>query len=187
MLALLCTFSSVYAAKENKPIEIDPSISAFDSTLSLNTTGTFYIKAVGDTSVYRSAKGYVGETRVGRNKKAPIFCNPIPSIALKQSLQTLLTTENAIATSAESADCLIEITIIDFSITEKSKKLTQTMTAEIVLLVKLTKIKDGNTFKQFSVKTQNSYSTLDTSKHATTVLKGALLDALEEIINNLND
>lgn len=60
------------------------------------------------------------------------------------------------------------------------------MTAEIALEVTLTDLQNGTIKQKFTVKTQNTYSTLDTSKHAGTVLKGALSEALREILKSMN-
>jgi hypothetical protein len=59
------------------------------------------------------------------------------------------------------------------------------MEAKIALQLKLIDQQNEGTIKQFTIKSQNSKSTLDTSKHAESILRGALENTLKEIIQSI--
>jgi hypothetical protein len=90
------------------------------------------------------------------------------------------------AASADSSSYIVEVTIFDFRLEEISKKFSQTMNAYLVLQIALVNPTDEADSKQFVIKTQNSKSTLDTSKHAESILRGALESALKEILKSIS-
>lgn len=184
-LSVLLVLCAVALAKETAPVTINPTVTTIDSTLSQSIAARIFINSVTDTSIERQQQGKVGETRKRRNSMAPVLSLPVPSVVVHTSLTTLLTACNAYAENEETADLVIDITILDFSLKETSKKLTQTMDASVKCSVKITDKNNASANRQFTVATQNTYSTIDTSKHAERILKGALIDALKEIKNNL--
>lgn len=188
-LILLLIISGCFGgsvAGKIQPVIINPTATSFDSLPSYQTDLTFFVEAINDTLPARAETGKVGETRVRRRKYAPIICKPLPQDVVKQSLESLFFNKGMKAPSADSCSYLLQATVFDFRLEEISKKLTQTMNAYLVLQVKLVNPSDTVDTRQFVIKTQNSKSTLDTSKHAEAILRGALESALKEILKNIS-
>ena len=184
VLLLLICFVPI-SAKPKKSFTINPTVSSFDSIPSLKTELTYFIGTVQDTSVTRNESGLVGYTRVRRRRMAQLICDPAPILVLKRSLEAMIIDKGMNAESADSADYIIQILLYDFSLVETSKKISQTMEAKIAFQLKLIDQHNHGTAKQFTIKSQNSKSTLDTSKHAESILRGALENSLKEIMQSI--
>ena len=183
--ALLSFVTLTFAAAPIQPIKINPTVKNFNSIPSISIGKTFFIGTVQDTSLQRDESGTVGATRVRRRKTAPIYCSPLPALAVKRSLESLLVTKGLNAEETSAADFTLQVLLFDFSLVETSKRVSQTMEATVAMQITVIANQDSSTAKQFTIRTQNSKSTMDTSKHAESVLRGALESALKEIIKNL--
>ena len=183
---VLCfNFFPVFAAKPVPPITIDPTVKAFDSIPKVQTELTFFVGTVQDTSLQRDETGNVGSTRVRRRKMAAIICDPSPAIVVKRSLEGLLTDRKMNAPVPDSADYTIRMLVLDFGLVESNKKLSQTMEANIAIDVSLISREDSTRVKQYIIKSQSSKSTIDTSKYTESILRGAVENALKEIIKSI--
>jgi hypothetical protein len=181
---LFSLFMPTYAAQV-QPITINPTVKSFDSIPSVQTDLTFFVGTVQDTSLQRDTSGIVGSTRIRHRKMAPITCKPSPALVVKRSLEGLLEKKGLNAPSADSADFTIQILLYDFSLVETYKKLAQTMDANIAIEVTLIGRQDSSQKKQYIIRTQNSKSTIDTSKYAESILRGAIENAFKEILKNI--
>ena len=184
-LVLSLNFFSVFAAKPVPPITINPTVKTFDSIPKVQTERTFFVGTVQDTSLQRDETGKVGETRIRRRKMAPLLSDPPPAIVIKRSLEGLLINQELKASVPDSADYTIRLFILEFGLTESKRKLGQTMEANITIQVSLVSREDSTQIKQYTIKSQNSKSTIDTSKYAESILRGAVEDALKEIIKSI--
>lgn len=172
-------------SKEITSIEIKPEFTAFDSLPSIKTNLRYKVVSVRDTSSERENKGIVGLTKISRKKSASIICKESPSTIFKKSLEGMLKSKGVATEESDSNTILIEIVILDFSIKESEKKFTQSMDANIEFEL-IIKYNNDTPERKFIIKSQNTKSALDTTKHAESVLRGALKDALQEIIKVIN-
>ena len=175
----------VLAAKPVPPIKINPTVKAFDSIPKVQTERTFFVGTVQDTSLQRDETGVVGSTRIRRRKMATIVCNPPPAIVVKRSVEGLLINRGMKAPIPDSADYTIRMLVLDFGLAESIRKLSQTMEANIAIQVSLIGREDSTPVRQYIIKSQNSKSTIDTSKYAESILRGAVENALKELIKSI--
>jgi len=188
-IIIICTFFfEIIPAKNPTQIIISPLISQIDSTFvpfcDRLPPIKFDVQSVIDESPSRDSSGIVGETRIRRNTMQSIICNPVPSEVVRRSLLAILSGCNNASDTGSEASSQISITIVEFSLKETSKRITQTMDASIILKVIVSSPAGTITPKQFTVSAGSSYTTLDTSKHSERILRQALSDALREILKN---
>lgn len=172
-------------AKPVQPITIDPTVTDFDSIPSVTTERTFIVGTVQDTSIARDESGVVGSTRIRHRKMAPIICNPAPAIVVKRSVEGLLSKKGLKAEGMDTTASTLEILVFEFSLKETSKKMSQTMEANIVFQVTVINPADSTQAMKYIIKSQNAKSTLDTSKHAATILRGAIVSSLKELLKSI--
>ncbi len=182
-IPLLICLSSGEGSSKTAPLIIDPSLFAFDTFPDISSSVKFFVETIQGTLIEGSTDT-IGFTRTGRKTKAPIICSPSNSI--KKSLQELFLKKGALASEKSSATFVIQVDILDFSIKETSRFLSQTMDAHIKLDVKMVDPYSTENSKRLIVESQNSRSALDTSKHAQEVMRGALESVLLEAIQNLS-
>jgi len=167
-------------------ITINPVVTDADTAF----TGTlpnkkFYLQPMVDATA-NSEKGVaVGQTRLRRKTMGPILCSPPPASVVYSSFETFFKRKNILALSKESADYLVDIEVLAFTLTETAKTFTQTINSLVTIKVTITSVTSSSAPVVFTLSTQNSYTTLDTSKHAEKVLRGALRDALLQAAKNL--
>ncbi len=184
-LTLILTNFPTSAAKAVTSISIDPTVRKFDSIPRVDTELRFFVGTVQDTSLERDETGVVGTTRIRKRKTAPIVCTPSPAIVVKRSVEGLLTDRELKASEPDSADYIIRIFVLDFRLTESSRRIGQTMEADISMEIMLVNGEDTAATQRYIIKSQNSKSTIDTSKHAESILRGALENALKELIKTI--
>jgi hypothetical protein len=185
ILLFFAVVTASFAASPVQPITINPTIKTFDSIPTFSTKRRFLVGTVQDSSIERDETGVVGATRIRRRKTAPIICTPLPALVIKRSLEGLLVKKGINTDATDSTGFTVRILLLDFSLTETSKRVSQTMNAAIAMQITLISQQDGKVARQFIVKCQNSKSTVDTTKHAEAILRGALESALKEILKNI--
>ncbi len=182
---ILFSIFSMLLAEEIPPIVINPTVTDFDSITAVSKKRTFLVGTVQDTSLMRDERGTVGETRIRRRKIAPIVCKPLPALAVKRSVEAMLE-DKGIAGNAGTADYTLQILLLDFSLTETRKRVSQTMDAHVSLQITLVGSDSAQDTRKFVVQSRNSRTTIDTSKHAESVMRGALESALREIMSTIS-
>lgn len=182
-ILLLVSTAPLFAAVTS--VTINPEVNDADSLCTVTLPDKkFYLRIITDDSASREKSGIVGETRMRRKTMVPIVCSPSPSVILRSSIVDFLTKKSILAPSEDAADYLIDIVIQSFTLAETYKTFTQTMRGIVAVQVTIAGRDGAQTPVKFSVSTQNSYTTMDTSKHAERVLQGALRDAILEIVKN---
>lgn len=174
------------SAKAPHPINIDPTVTTFDSIPPVETDLTFFIDTVQDTSQQRNKTAIVGTTRIRRMKMIPVVSDPPPAEAIKNSLMGLLKHNNLLAETEEQASCTIKIEILDCSLTETYSGLTQTMTADISTRLTLRDRSSSLNEKTYVIKSRNSKSSIDVSKHAGSILQEAVESFLGETLKTIS-
>ncbi|MBN1308248.1 MAG: hypothetical protein JXA18_10050 [Chitinispirillaceae bacterium] len=173
------------SSKPVEPVTIDPTVTTFDSIPSPATEKTFFVGTVQDTSIARDENGIVGFTRIRRRKMAPIVCDPSPAIVVKRSVDGLLSKKGLKAEDPADTASTLEILVLDFSLKETSKRMSQTMEANIVLQATVINPADSTGAVKYIIKSQSSKSTIDTSKYAEAILRSAVENALKELIKSI--
>ena len=184
-MPLLLASISPISSKPIAPITINPTVTIYDSIPAAVTERTFFVGTVQDTSITRDENGIVGFTRIRRRKMAPIICDPSPAIVVKRSVDGLLKRKGLKAEDLANTASTLEILVFDFSLKETSKRMSQTMEANIVLQVTVINPADSTPAMKYIIKSQNTKSTFDTSRHAVTILRGAIETALKELIKSI--
>jgi|GEM_PF-6693577 len=185
LIFVLAALSMAWA-KPPRPVIIDPTVFAFDSIPPVETDLTFFIDTVQDTSQQRNTTAIVGTTRVRRMKMASIISDPPPAEVIKNSLVGLLGHHRLLAEKAEQASSIISIEILDCTLTETYSTISQTMTADISLRLTLRDRESPLDEKKYVIKSQNSKSSIDMSKHAGPILQEAVESALREILKTIS-
>ena len=185
LFASLLLTLSLYAISNAQRYTIDPSVKNGNSFPAIPTSTRLFIGIVQDTSQNRE-NGTIGYTRTGRKTKAPIICSPSPASVVKTSLESVLSQKGLLASDASSANYIVHIRILDFSLSETSKVLSQTMNALIKLEVRLVDPLDAAKVKEFVIESQNATSAMDTSKYSEATMRGALESALQEIFKSIS-
>lgn len=164
---------------------IDPTVHNFDSFPSFSTTNRWFVSTV-ENLVAGQDSGIIGYTRTGIKTKAPIICNPTLEEAFRNSLFKMFTSKSAVSFDASSANFLIRVKILNFSLLEKNSFLTQTINARIKLEVTMVDPMDTNRVRKFIVDSENSQTALDTSNYAESITRDVFSAALKEIWNTVN-
>lgn len=175
----------IIAAKPIEPITINPLVATFDSIPDVAGGKLFFIDTVIDTAPSR-ATGVAGFTRIGRNKQTEIRCNPFAALSVRKSLAILLSKKELLTTNRDSADYALQLTIATFNLVEKQNKFfSQTMSGNVVITVSMSAPDQASPPRIFTIESSNAKTTLDTSKHAEAVLRGALQNALYEVLKGI--
>lgn len=172
------------AVKKDKYI-INPTVQNFDSFPNISTNLKWFISSVEHTSPQQDS-GIIGYTRTGVKTSAPVICSPSLSSSIKNSLQNLLNYKRVNTTDVTAANFIVRISILNFSLSEISSVITQTMSAKIKLEVKLIDPMDANRVRQFAVESESSLTAMDTSKYAESITRDVIEDALKEIWKTIN-
>lgn len=184
LICLLLTFNLFAAVKKDKYV-IDPTVHNFDSFPSFSNSNRYYVSSV-ENLVAGQDSGLIGYTRTGVKTKAPIISTPLLEESFRNSVFNMFTSKNSISLDASTANYLMRVKIVNFSIQEKNSFLTQTINAKIKLEVTLIDPLDSNRVRRFMVDSENSQSALDTSNYAESITRDIFSTALMEIWKTIN-
>lgn len=182
---LFLMFTSTMSASKTSPITINAQLSNFDSIPSISQQIKIYVGTCNDLTS-SSETGIIGKTRTGIKTYAPIVVKPLLSESIRSSLEELLRKKGNLTTDASIARYIMSIKISECTLTEKSVYLTQTMDVKVKMDVELADPLDSTNVRRFSVESQNSSKTLDTTKEAENILKGAIEYAFREIFKTIS-
>jgi hypothetical protein len=170
-------------AGKQSPIEINTTLDQFDSILITGTTHSIFLRNV---SLVDSIKNKpLGSTRTGRKTRAPLICKPSLDTAISSSLNSFLKDKHIAAQSETAADLIIDLSILNAKITEVSKGLTQTMSVQLTIEVKLINPADTSVKKTLVIESGNSMETLDTTKKAAQIVRGAIETFIQELVKSI--
>ncbi len=173
------------AQNPSEPIKIDPSVSKLSELLSTKTGKKFFIGTVVNASESGDS-AIVGYTRISRKNKAPIVCDPTPSLIAKRSLMDIFADRKINTNDPSSANFMVDVTILEFKIIEESKFLHQIMKSVVRLDVKVTDPYDASKFHKFRIESAGEQTAFDTTKYAQGVMKQALESAIVELLKSLD-
>jgi cell division protein YceG involved in septum cleavage len=175
---LICT--TIYA-KKNSPVEISPIFNQYDS-ISVQSPLKICIKTV---SIADSIKNLpLGQTRTARKTFAQIISKPSIDTVIHQSLGNFLKNKKLIS-SEDSADFILDLTILNARINEITRGLTQVMSAELTVEVLLSGNKDSTQIKKYIIEAKNSREALDTTKLAGDIFRETVKIFIQELMKNL--
>lgn len=178
----ILTLVAASIAGKQSPIEINTILTQYDSIM---ITDTLKI-ALRNVSLADSIKGKpVGITRTGRKTNAPLICKPSLDTALSLSLRGFLKNKHMAAQSESTADFVMDLSILNAKITEVSTGLTQTMSAQLTIEVKLINPADTTTKKTVVIEASNSMETLDTTKKAAQIFRGTIETFIQELVKSI--
>jgi hypothetical protein len=183
LISLICA-QSVFSNKTDV-ILIDPTLTNFDSIPPLSRNIKIYLGNFSDSTPSQS-NGIIGKTRTGIKTSAPIISKPPLVEAFRKSFSSMLGKKGNLATDASIATFVIDLTITDCTLLESSTRFSQTMTAFLKIKVQLTNPLEADKVHTFTVESQTSQKSIDTSKYAVSTLKDAFSSALGEIIKSIN-
>jgi hypothetical protein len=171
-------------AGKQTPIEINPTLNQFDS-IKVTDTHSLFLRNV---TIADSIKNRpLGVTRTGRKTNAPLICKPQLDTAIILSLNEFLKNKHMAAQSDSSADFLMDLSVLNAKLTEVSKGLTQTMSAQLTIEVKLVNLTDTSIKKTLVIESGNSMETLDTTKKAAQIFRGAIEAFIQELVKSIPD
>jgi hypothetical protein len=182
LFILVLTVTSI--AGKQTPIEINTTLNQFDS-IKVTDTRSFYLRNV---TIADSIKNRpLGVTRTGRKTFAPLFCKPQLDTALSSSLNNFLKNKHMASQSDSTADFVIDLSVLNAKLTEVSRGLTQTMSAQLTIEVKLINPADTSIKKTLVIESSNSMETLDTTKKAAQIFRGAIEAFIQELVKSIPD
>jgi hypothetical protein len=186
LILLLCIISAQSAfANKTDVIIIDPAISNFDSIPSLSRNIKIYLGSFSDSTPSR-ANGIIGRTRTGIKTSAPIILKPSLVESFRKSFSSVLQQRGNLSTDASIATYEVDLTITDCSLLENSARLSQTLTAFLKIEVRLTNPMEADKIHTFTVESQTSTKSVDTTKYAARTLRDAIASVTGEIIKSIN-
>lgn len=185
-LLLLSTHSTPFSAsvKKDKFI-VNPTVTNFDSFPTLTTNAKWLVSSV-EYNGSLPDSGIIGYTRVGVKTTAPIICTPPLQNVLKKSLESLLQKKGVLSQDISTANFLIRMSILEFSLNEKSSILTQTMNSKIKIRVNLIDPLDAERVREFVVESESVQTALDTSKYAEDLVRSVIEDVLAVVWKTIN-
>jgi hypothetical protein len=181
---LILTIVVTSIAGQKTPIEINTTLYQFDS-IKVTYAHSLYLRNV---TIADSIKNRpVGITRTGRKTSAPLFCTPQLDIAISSSLNGFLKNKHMAAQSDSHADFIMDLSVLNAKLTEVSRGLTQTMSAQLTIEVKLINPADTSIKKTLVIESSNSMETLDTTKKAAQIFRGAIEAFIQELVKSIPD
>lgn len=183
LISLICV-QSVYSNKTDLII-IDPTVTNFDLIPSLPRNIKIYLGNFSD-STPSQANGVIGKTRTGIKTSAPIILKPALVEAFRKSFSTMLQQKGNLATDASIATYVMDLTITDCTLLENSTRFSQTLNAFLKIEVHLTNPLEADKIHTFTVETQTSRKSMDTTKYVMSTLQDAFSSAIGEIIKSTN-
>lgn len=180
LLSLFFVSVTIYA-KKNTPIKISPIFTQHDS-ISVQCPLKVYIKTVSMADSIKNPP--LGLTRTGRKTTAQLISEPSIDTIIYKSLNGFLGNKKLIAPE-DSADIILNLTILNAKITEITRGLTQTMTTELLIEVLLDGKQDSTQIKKYIIEAKNSREALDTTKLAEDIFRDTVKIFIQELIKNL--
>jgi len=185
LFLLIFSVSFAQAAAKSDVISIKPVVTVFDSIPQLPDGTKLYLGTFSDTTPSRES-GSIGTTRTGIKKTAPIIVKPSLAETFRVSFQTLLEKRGNLSTDASMATYVVDITIIHCTLTEHSSGVSQTLTADMKVEVTIAHPLEADKARTFTVESQNSTRSLDTSKFAESTLRDTYVSILCEIVKAIS-
>jgi hypothetical protein len=184
-LIIIAIVSSSYPSNRYKDkYVINPVSTNFDSFPPISSNLRYYVSYnEGPSSPFDSIP--CGFTRISIKKNAPIYCSPTISNAVKKSIESLFIRNKINSNDPTSANFVVKIKILHFSIEEKSYTFYQTMDCHLKFEVSFIDPFSTDHHTSFIVESSNSKTALDTSKHAENIIQGTIKNALLEISKSL--
>lgn len=186
ILLIICLIATQSAfSNKTDVIIIDPTLSNFDSIPSLSRNIKIYVGNFSDSTPSRE-NGIVGRTRTGIKTSAQIILKPSLVESFRKSFSSLLDQKGNLSTDASIATYEIDLTITDCTLLENSARFSQTLTAFIKMEVRLTNPLEADKVHTFTVESQISTKSIDTTKYAASTLKDAIANVISEINKSIN-
>lgn len=185
ILSLLIFPGMIFSSGKKDKYLINPVIQNFDSFPDFPNKVRLYVGSFQSRSPVADS-GIIGYTRTGIKKTAPIICTQPLAASVRNSFIGLLRSKKAESKDISTASFIVNISIIEFSLDEKSSFLTQTMNSRIKLSVQLTDPLDSKRVRQFVVESENFQTALDTSKYSEIIVRSVLEIALREVWKTIN-
>lgn len=180
LFILALTITSI--AGKQTPVEINTTLNQFDSIM-VTGTHSFFLRNV---TIADSIKNRpLGFTRTGRKTSAPILCKPRLDTTVSSSLNGFLKNKHMAAQNDSSANFIMDLSVLNAKISEVSSGLTQTMSAQLTIEVKLINPVDTSIKKTLVIESSNSMETLDTTKKAAQIFRGAIEAFIQELVKSV--
>lgn len=181
ILLPLFLVSTTICAKKNAPIRISPIFTQHDS-ISVQSPLKICIKTVSMADSIKKLP--LGMTRTGRKTTAQLISEPSTDTIIYKSLAGFLSNKKLLSPE-DSADIILNLTILNARITEITKGLTQTMTTELAIEVLLDGNQDSTQIKKYIIEAKNSREALDTTKLAEDIFRDTVKIFIQELMKNL--
>jgi hypothetical protein len=183
---LICLFyMQPTLADKTDILIIDPTFSNIDSIPKLSRNIKIHLGKFTDNTPSQ-ATGIIGKTRTGIKSFAPIILKPPLVESLRKSFTSVLQQRENLSADASVATYVLDLTITDCTIIENSALFSQTLTAFLKMEVRLTNPLEADKVHSFTVESQTSTKSMDTSKYAVSTLRDAIISVFSEIIKTTN-
>ncbi|NLW30421.1 MAG: hypothetical protein GXY77_03090 [Fibrobacter sp.] len=184
ILASLTIHQTSYADENIPPVVINPVIVEFDSFPDIPESMKLYVGDIID-SYSKDSADILGYTRTGIKKYAPVVCSPSFPDCFKKSLQQLLSQKGNLSSDASSAQHIIEVNIVELSLTENSRFLSQTIDIIMKVEVSIVDPLSSDYVRKLKIESTNTKKHMDTTKYAEEVARGVISNIINEILKSL--
>ena len=185
-ILLICLFWTIPTLADKTDVfVIDPAVSNFDSMPSLARNIKIYLGTFTDSTASQ-ANGIIGTTRTGIKTSAPIILKPSFVESFRKSFSSALQRKGNLSTDASIATYVLDLTVTECTIIEHSSFFSQTLTAFVKIEVRLTNPMEADKIHTFTVESQTSTKSIDTSKYAVSTLRDAMVCVMSEIVKTAN-
>jgi hypothetical protein len=181
-LSIIMLFSSIHAGKKTQ-VDINPEFISYDSIFT-DLKLKFYLNSISAVDSVKDRP--LGTTQIGKKTIVPLLCKPQIDSVLYSSLSGFLKYKKLNATSAFAADYLLDLRVLHAQTTEQNQGLTQTMTAQLTVEVKVKNPLDSTMEKTFIIEAKNSKEALDTTKQAADIFRGVIEVFIREMLKNIS-
>ncbi len=183
-ILIVSTFAAFGAQSENQ-IFIDPTLKSYDSFPEIKIVNKFFVDSLRDTMRSRADSGIVGYTHTRSKHPTAIVCRPLPTAVVGASLEKLFVKEGIAATDRGSATYFVRVVILAFGLKETPHFFYQTMDATIQLRIDIIVPRTAQITRGFTIDSERSRTTFNANHKSEEILRGALRDALVEVLQSL--
>ncbi len=178
-------FTYVAANIQTDPVIINSTITNPVTISRLSRNLQISIGTITDNTPSK-VSGILGKTRTGIKTTVPIIAKPSLSETIQKSFESVLGKMGNLSTDPTTATYVMDLTIIDCTLTENTSFLSQTMTAFLKIEVKFTDPLAADKPRTFTIESLNTTKAMDTTKHAQGTLQDVIMDAIGEICKTIN-
>jgi hypothetical protein len=183
LLLLIASSLRLHAAEGQEPVVIDPTVTSYDSIPQVQIEQRFRVGRVIDSSSL-GEKRRVGTTRV-RAEQVPVVLVAEPAAVIENSFAGLLRKRGLAADRPDTLNYVLNIVIRDFSLTETSRFMRQTMDGAISMEVSVAVGVGYKPIRTFKVQSHYQRTAFDTTRHAEAVARSVLATAMAEVLKSL--